>query len=75
MAQDLPVPDIGSALFTTGLWYQRLCRAVGGRRVSGQLSGALSAAPPEAATELRFEYAARLRDEINDLKRELREAG
>lgn len=28
----------------------------------------------EAATELRFEYAARLRDEIKDLKREMREA-
>ena len=27
----------------------------------------------EAATDLRFEYAARLRDEINDLKRELKE--
>ncbi|HET6793382.1 MAG TPA: excinuclease ABC subunit UvrB [Acidimicrobiales bacterium] len=27
----------------------------------------------EAATDLRFEYAARLRDEINDLKRERRE--
>jgi excinuclease ABC subunit B len=27
----------------------------------------------EAATDLRFEYAARLRDEIKDLKRELRE--
>jgi len=27
----------------------------------------------EAATELRFEYAARLRDEVNDLKRELRQ--
>jgi excinuclease ABC subunit B len=27
----------------------------------------------EAATDLRFEYAARLRDEINDLKRELRQ--
>ncbi len=27
----------------------------------------------EAATELRFEYAARLRDEINELKRELRD--
>ncbi|HVE46467.1 MAG TPA: excinuclease ABC subunit UvrB [Acidimicrobiales bacterium] len=27
----------------------------------------------EAAAELRFEYAARLRDEVNDLKRELRE--
>jgi excinuclease ABC subunit B len=29
----------------------------------------------DAAAELRFEYAARLRDEINDLKRELREVG
>lgn len=27
----------------------------------------------EAAAELRFEYAARLRDEINELRRELRE--
>ncbi|HJQ95472.1 MAG TPA: UvrB/UvrC motif-containing protein, partial [Acidimicrobiia bacterium] len=27
----------------------------------------------EAAKDLRFEYAARLRDEINELKRELRE--
>jgi excinuclease ABC subunit B len=29
----------------------------------------------DAATDLRFEYAARLRDEIKDLKRELREVG
>jgi excinuclease ABC subunit B len=29
----------------------------------------------EAAVDLRFEYAARLRDEIGDLKRERREAG
>jgi excinuclease ABC subunit B len=35
----------------------------------------LQAEMEEAATELRFEYAARLRDEITDLKRELREAG
>jgi excinuclease ABC subunit B len=27
----------------------------------------------EASADLRFEYAARLRDEVNDLKRELRE--
>ena len=27
----------------------------------------------EAASELRFEYAARLRDEVDDLKRELKE--
>jgi excinuclease ABC subunit B len=29
----------------------------------------------EAAAELKFEYAARLRDEVNELRRELREAG
>jgi excinuclease ABC subunit B len=29
----------------------------------------------EASSDLRFEYAARLRDEIKDLKRELREVG
>jgi excinuclease ABC subunit B len=29
----------------------------------------------EAARELRFEYAARLRDEVNELRRELREVG
>jgi excinuclease ABC subunit B len=29
----------------------------------------------DAAAELRFEYAARLRDEVNELRRELREAG
>jgi excinuclease ABC subunit B len=28
----------------------------------------------EAAADLKFEYAARLRDEINDLRRELRDA-
>jgi excinuclease ABC subunit B len=29
----------------------------------------------EAAADLRFEYAARLRDEINELRRELKDAG
>ena len=29
----------------------------------------------EASADLRFEYAARLRDEITDLRRELRDAG
>jgi excinuclease ABC subunit B len=29
----------------------------------------------EASADLKFEYAARLRDEIKDLKRELREVG
>ena len=28
-----------------------------------------------AAADLRFEYAARLRDEVHDLKRELRQVG
>ena len=37
------------ALFTTGLWYHRLCRAVAGRRVVGRLTGTLAEAPPEAA--------------------------
>jgi hypothetical protein len=36
-------------LYTTGLWYHRLCRAVAGRRVVGRLSGELAGAPPEAA--------------------------
>ena len=29
----------------------------------------------EASADLRFEYAAKLRDEINDLRREIRDAG
>ena len=36
-------------LFTTGLWYHRLCRALAGRRVTGRLSRALLEAPPDAA--------------------------
>ena len=35
----------------------------------------LEAEMHEASADLRFEYAARLRDEIKDLKRELREVG
>jgi excinuclease ABC subunit B len=41
----------------------------------GRLIQSLEEEMHEAAADLRFEYAARLRDEINDLKRELREAG
>ena len=40
----------------------------------GRLIQTLEEEMHEAATDLRFEYAARLRDEINELKRELREA-
>jgi excinuclease ABC subunit B len=41
----------------------------------GRLILSLEAEMHEAAADLRFEYAARLRDEIHDLKRELREVG
>lgn len=36
----------GARLFTTGLWYHRLCRAVTGHRVVGALSRRLGAADP-----------------------------
>ena len=41
----------------------------------GRLIQTLEDEMSEASAELRFEYAARLRDEIKELKRELREAG
>lgn len=37
-------------LFTTGLWYHRLCRALAGGRVAGRLSSAVLGAPVEVAT-------------------------
>jgi excinuclease ABC subunit B len=40
----------------------------------GRLILTLEAEMHEASAELKFEYAARLRDEINDLKREIRDA-
>ncbi|MGH9213738.1 MAG: excinuclease ABC subunit UvrB [Acidimicrobiales bacterium] len=40
----------------------------------GRLIQTLEEEMHEASADLRFEYAARLRDEINELKRELREA-
>jgi excinuclease ABC subunit B len=40
----------------------------------GRLVQTLEAEMHEAAAELRFEYAARLRDEVNDLRREMRDA-
>ena len=45
------------------------------RASSAGSSSTLEEEMHEAAADLRFEYAARLRDEIKDLKRELREAG
>jgi excinuclease ABC subunit B len=41
----------------------------------GRLIQTLEAEMHEAAAELKFEYAARLRDEINELRREMRDAG
>ncbi|MEM9516755.1 MAG: excinuclease ABC subunit UvrB, partial [Actinomycetota bacterium] len=41
----------------------------------GRLIQTLEAEMHEASAELKFEYAAKLRDEINDLRRELRDAG
>jgi len=41
----------------------------------GRLIRTLEEEMHEAAAELRFEYAARLRDELADLRRELRDAG
>ncbi|MBV9253992.1 MAG: UvrB/UvrC motif-containing protein, partial [Actinobacteria bacterium] len=41
----------------------------------GRLIQTLEEEMHEAAADLRFEYAARLRDEINDLKRELKQVG
>jgi excinuclease ABC subunit B len=41
----------------------------------GRLIRTLEEEMHEAAAELRFEYAARLRDEIGDLKRELKQVG
>ena len=40
----------------------------------GRLIQTLEAEMHEAAADLRFEYAARLRDEVADLRRELRDA-
>ncbi|MEO5900938.1 MAG: helicase-related protein, partial [Ilumatobacteraceae bacterium] len=40
----------------------------------GRLIQTLEEEMHEAAAELKFEYAARLRDEVNDLRRELRDA-
>lgn len=40
----------GTQVFTTGLWYHRLCRAVGSREVTGALSRSLGRADPAVAT-------------------------
>ena len=39
----------GARIFTTGLWYHRLCRAVSGRAVTGAMSKRLGRADPRLA--------------------------
>lgn len=41
----------GAELFTTGLWYHRLCRALSDRRVVGAMSAALDAVSTELAQD------------------------
>ena len=45
---DLRLP--GAQIFTTGLWYHRLCRAIGAHAVTGALSRSLGAVDPVIAT-------------------------
>lgn len=40
----------GAQVFTTGLWYHRLCRAIGTHAVTGALSRSLGGAGPVVAT-------------------------
>lgn len=40
----------GEQVFTTGLWYHRLCRALGDRAVTGALSRSLGRVDPVVAT-------------------------
>jgi hypothetical protein len=54
----------GGRLFTTGLWYHRLCRSVGDRSVVGVFSRALGLAhPPVAAAAI--EAVTRLPESIH----------
>jgi hypothetical protein len=55
-------PD-GGRVFTTGLWYHRLCRSLGGRSVTGIFSRALGGADPVVAATA-IEAVTRLPDSI-----------
>ena len=61
---DAPVPDMGT--------YGGPAEALVGEELE-RLVRTLEEEMHEASADLRFEYAARLRDEIKDLERELRE--
>jgi hypothetical protein len=60
-------PDLrpgGGRVFTTGLWYHRLCRAVGHRSVIGPFSRALGRSEPLVAAAA-IEAVTRLPDSID----------
>jgi hypothetical protein len=54
----------GGRVFTTGLWYHRLCRSVGDRSVVGVFSRALGRANPAVAAAA-IEAVTRLPDSID----------
>ena len=53
----------GGRVFTTGLWYHRLCRSLGDRSVAGVFSRALGGADPAIASAA-IESVTRLPDSI-----------
>jgi hypothetical protein len=53
----------GARIFTTGLWYHRLCRSLSNRNVAGVFSSALGNADPSVATAA-IEAVTRLPDSI-----------
>jgi excinuclease ABC subunit B len=74
-ADGAPVPGAGRRRDRASQEAQRRELAELPEEELGRLIRTLEEEMHEAATDLRFEYAARLRDEIKDLKRELRVVG
>ncbi len=74
-ADKAPVPGAGRRRDSAAQEAQRRELAELPEEELGRLIRTLEEEMHEAATDLRFEYAARLRDEIKDLKRELRVVG
>jgi hypothetical protein len=54
----------GARVFTTGLWYHRLCRSLGDRSVAGSFSRVLGRAEP-AVADAAIEALTRLPDSID----------
>jgi len=74
-ADSAPIPGAGRRKDRAAQEAQRRELAELPEEELGRLIRTLEEEMHEAATDLRFEYAARLRDEIKDLKRELRVVG